>query len=307
MPTIPQIREGEVPAELAGTYADIRHCLRVSFVPLLFRAIAPQPGALKLLWRQLRPNVTTRAFENSADALRARLATTSVNLGTGLIEPVLLSNGLDVDDLDDLRQQIDIFHYVDPKLLLCAVILQRMLDGATVGGLHVDVSMRAKIPEEIPSDMAPLTLLERGRDGIMRDILKEILASTHLPSSTEDLRALGRWPGFIEVAWQELRSVFQHPELENSLDAIRYEAEMRAQRLPYAMELPEKELRAKGGDLKLLRNAVNVMFEALPRLSFFVATLTVAMDGAQDGLESPFPIEVDEDTARRYEEESVLR
>src|SRR5690606_37496185 len=132
--------------------------------------------------------------------------------------------------------------------------------------------------------------LDRGRDGIMGDILKEILATTHLPASTEDLRALGRWPGFLEVSWRELRSVFQHPELESSLEAIRYDAETRVQRLPYAMELPVKEFQSKGIRLEPLHHAVGVLIDALPRLSFFVATLTVAMDGAHDALDSPFPV-----------------
>lgn len=304
---IEQIHEGEVPAELAGTYADIRHCLRVSFVPLLFRAIAAQPQALRILWQQLRPNVLTRAFEESSDALRERLARAATNHGTGLIEPVLLSSGLDVDDIDDVREQVAVFHYLDPKLLLSAAILERLLSGIPVGGLHVAPALRAKIPEGTPMDMAPVRPEQEQEEGIRRALLAEILRTTQFPAVAEDLLALGRWPGVLEAAWPELRPVFENGGIESNLESIRYDAELQAQRLPYTMELPEKELRKRRVDLARLAQTISQISASTPRQSLLAASLFVSMNGPHDGLASPFPVEWERRVEQAFEEESVLR
>lgn len=302
-----QIREGEVPAELAGNYADIRHCLRTSFVPLLFRAIAPQRQALRILWRTLRPNVVTRFFEEASDDLRAHIANLAVDMGTPLIEPVLLGEGLDVDDLDDVRAQVDIFHYVDPKVLLCAATLHRVLEAGTAGGVHARPDQLLTIPEGEPPGMARLALLPENGGGVADEVVSEILTTTHLPATEADLRAFGRWPNFLEVAWREVSPVFRHAGLEEALESIRDEAENAACRLPYAMELPEKELRERGIERAALLDTVRVFFDALPRLALFAAALKVALDGAQDALDSPFPLDLDEEQRERFDEESALR
>src|SRR2546422_7519632 len=93
-------------------YELITRKMRVPRVPLLFRALAGE-RALLPCWQALRPAVRLRAFEEGADELRARAARAAVDLGCPLIETQLEWAGYDVDEIDQIRGQVDIFHYVD--------------------------------------------------------------------------------------------------------------------------------------------------------------------------------------------------
>ena len=100
---------------------------------------------------------------------------------------------LDEDDVDDLRAQIDVFHYADPKLTLCATVLARALEGHRVGGAHVRPALCAALPPGAPTDMpVPARAQDRAAVG---EVLREILRATHLPATDADLQAVGRWPG----------------------------------------------------------------------------------------------------------------
>jgi hypothetical protein len=287
MARIEQVREGEVPAELAGLYRDVRQVLRTSYVPLLFRLLAPEPAALKAVWRFIRPAVATKAFEEAADDLRAVLARTAVELGTPLIEPVLASAGLDVDDLDDIRGQLAIFHYTDPKLLLCVELLQALLAGETVGGRPrqsgEDEPLGGVPREELPA------LLPEEPDGTLGRVFHDILDTTHLPIATVDLRALGRWPSFLETAWHEVGPIFRHRALGAALEAVDREGRELLQRLPHPLALARGAPDLAGREL--LARVVHVMGDALPRLALFASALKVALDGVQDAMDSPYPVD----------------
>lgn len=293
-----QVREGEVPAALAATYVDIRQVLRTTYVPLLFRLLAPEPALLKGTWKVLRPALATRAFEEAADDLRAFLARTAVELGTPLIEPVLASDGLDVDDLDDIRGQVAIFHYTDPKLLLCAELLQALLAGETVGGRPRTPLDDTPLPEGAAETLPLPALLPEDPAGALGQVFHEILDMTHLPVATVDLRALGCWPTFLETAWREVGPIFRNRGLAAALEAIDSKGRHLLVRLPHRVALPHGADGVPGGER--LARVVSMMGDALPRLALFASALKVALDGVQDAMDSPYPLEWD-DTADSLE------
>lgn len=299
--TLMQVREGEAPAELASTYRDIRQCLRSTYVPLLFRVLGPHPSLLKRVWKQLRPNIVSRAFEEASDDLRAHLATAAVNLGAPLIEPVLAAEGFDGDDLEDIRAQVDIFHYVDPKQLLCESILLLACEGHRVGGMHVRPEMRLTIPEGPPRDMGRLSMVPEEPPGSITEVFGEILETTHLPVATADMRALARWPTFLEAAWSELRGVYRHPQFKATLATISREADSLARHLPHPVELNEETLEE---DMRFMNETGELLERIRPgvhRLALLASALKVALDGPQDALDSPFPVEWDDRVAEQLE------
>jgi len=299
---LPQIREGEAPAGLAAVYVDIRHVLRLSYVPLLFRAAAATPGAMRAVWPRLRPAFAVRAFEEAADDLRAHLATAAVDLGTPLIEPVLAAAGFDEDDVDEVRQQIDLFHYADAKVMLSAVVLARALEGHRVGGGHVRPALAVPVPDGVPADMPmPEPVPQRGR-GIAGEVLRDILRATHLPAGDADLHALGRWPGFLDLAWRELSSVLRGDRHEHAVRRISDEAERLTRHLPVAVEIPAGTL--DGPAMAATTRLAATMCDALPRLALLGAALKVALDGAEDALDSPFPVDWDVAGGAAIEEEA---
>jgi hypothetical protein len=299
--TLHQVREGEAPAELAGVYRDIRHCLRTSFVPLLFRSLAPHRGVLRTVWRVLRPNVITRAFEEATNDMRAALATSAVDLGTRLIEPVLASAGVDVDEIEEVREQVDLFHYTDPKTLLCVAILSRLAEGGRVGGQP----LRASLLESIPTDPAPdapqLLLAPEEPGGVVGEVFDEIKHVIGLPVATDDLQALGHWPEFLEPAWDSISPMFQHKALQRTMIMLMEQSEQLVQLLPFRLD-PAKELFAGTPEMMAdVTHVANILRTPLLRLALFAAALKVSLDGPQEARDSPYPVEWDEPSIDQVE------
>src|SRR3954470_24654574 len=109
-------------------YELVTRKLRVGRVPLLFKALAAEK-ALVPCWNAMRPAIRVRAFEEAADDLRTRAARAAVELGCPLIETQLEWAGYDVDEIDEIRGQVDIFHYLDAKLLMAVAVLSGAMDG----------------------------------------------------------------------------------------------------------------------------------------------------------------------------------
>src|SRR2546422_2339874 len=132
-------------------YELVTRKVRVGRVPLLFKALAAEK-ALGPCWTALRPAIRVRAFEEAADDLRARAARTAVELGCPLIETQLEWAGYDLDDIDEIRGMVDVFHYLDAKLLMATAVLSLGLkDG--VGGVKRGARAEQRVPRGVPQDM----------------------------------------------------------------------------------------------------------------------------------------------------------
>src|SRR5690348_4319268 len=129
-------------------YELITRKLRVARVPLLFRALAGEKALLPC-WQALRPAVRLRAFEEGADELRARAARAAVELGSPLIETQLEWAGYDVDEIDEIRAQVNIFHYLDAKLMMSVAVLCGALEGG-VGGVTKGARAEQRVPRGVP-------------------------------------------------------------------------------------------------------------------------------------------------------------
>src|SRR5438552_10461844 len=89
--------------------------LRLPRAPALLEELAGE-RALLPCWKALAPLVGLRAFEEAADDLRARAAATAVDLGCPLIQSQLGWAGYDLDEIDEIRACVDVFHYQNAKL-----------------------------------------------------------------------------------------------------------------------------------------------------------------------------------------------
>src|SRR5207248_10480651 len=103
------VDETQADRQTIEIYELITRKVRIGRVPVLFRALAAEK-ALGPCWQALRPAIRVRAFEEAADDLRARAARAAVDLGCPLIETQLEWAGYDIDELDGIRGQGDVFH-----------------------------------------------------------------------------------------------------------------------------------------------------------------------------------------------------
>src|SRR5438445_13516161 len=227
-------------------YELITRKMRVPRVPLLFRALAGE-RALLPCWQALRPAVRLRAFEEGADELRARAARAAVDLGCPLIETQLEWAGYDVDDLDQIRGQVDIFHYVDAKLLMAVTVLAEALSGG-VGGVSSGPRAAQRVPRGVPHDMDPIELVPEDADGALGKAFRSI--RTHLGPGIvpDDFRALGRWPKSLEAAGSDARKRDGEAPARIALNEIGGVADEAARQLPVRVAVSGEALRAAGAD-----------------------------------------------------------
>ena len=283
---LPVIDETEADRRTIEIYELATRKLRVGRVPLLFKALAAEKGLLPC-WHSLRPAIRVRAFEEAADDLRARAARIAVDLGCPLIETQLEWAGYDVDEIDEIRGQVDIFHYINAKLLMAACVLAEALQGG-VGGVSRGPRGEQRVPRGVPQDMDPIELVPEDADGALAKVFRSIRAHLGLGLVPDDFRALGRWPKYLELAWSDARK--RDEESGGAVKDLGAQAEDAARQLPVRVEVTAETLRAAGADVSRVRALVQRFRRALPALVLDLALFKVQLDGAESARESPFPI-----------------
>ncbi|HET9751995.1 MAG TPA: hypothetical protein VFP52_03505 [Myxococcales bacterium] len=269
-------------------YELVTRKLRVGRVPLLFKALAAEK-ALVPCWSSLRPAIRVRAFEEAADDLRARAARAAVELGCPLIETQLEWAGYDVDEIDEIRGQVDIFHYLDAKLMMAAAVLSGALDGG-VGGVSKGARAEQRVSRGVPADMDHIELVPEDGNGAPAKTFRSVRTHLGLGLVPDDFRALGRWPKYLEIAWADARKRDAELPAQAALKELTAQADALAQRLPVRAQVSAEALQGAGADPARVKALVQRFRRALPGLVLDLALFKVQLDGAQSARESPFPI-----------------
>src|SRR2546425_9769018 len=160
---LPVVDETRADRQTIEIYELVTRKVRVGRVPLLFKALAAEK-ALGPCWTALRPAIRVRAFEEAADDLRIRAARAAGDLGCPLIETQLEWAGYDVDEIDEIRGMVDVFHYLDPKLLIAVAVLSEALKEG-VGGLKRGARAEQRVPRGVPQDMDHIELVPEDANG----------------------------------------------------------------------------------------------------------------------------------------------
>jgi hypothetical protein len=269
-------------------YELITRKMRIGRVPLLFRALAAEKALLPC-WPLLRAAVRTRAFEEAADDLRTRAARAATDLKCKLIETQLEWAGYDLDEIDEIRGQVDVFHYQDPKLLMAAVTLLGALEPGGIGGAKASARAQQRVPRGVPSDMDHIELVPEDATGTLGKTFRSIRTHLGLGLVPDDFRALGRWPKYLELAWGDARKRDAEPRAAEAATELGRLAEQFAQQLPVNIAvLPALE--AAGVAVAPVRALLERFRATLPGLVLDLAMFKVQLDGPEQARESPFPI-----------------
>lgn len=92
---VPSVSEAEATGEIADLYAEIRQTLGMTFANLIWRNLAPIPGALRWTWETMKPRYANGAVYLAADALREAQDLPSI---PQLSAAALRSVGIGADD-----------------------------------------------------------------------------------------------------------------------------------------------------------------------------------------------------------------
>ncbi len=282
------VDETQADRQTIEIYELVTRKVRIGRVPLLFKALAAQ-NALGPCWQAFRPALRLRAFEEAADDLRARAATAAVDLGCPLIETQLEWAGYDLDEIDEIRGQVDIFHYADAKLLMAVATLSQALRGG-VGGVQGGARAEQRVPRGVPQDMDPIELVSEEANGNLGKTFRSIRAHLGLGMVPDDFRALGRWPKYLELAWADARKRDNDPRAQAALKQLAEHADEAARQLPVRVQVTPEQLAAAGAEPARVLALLDRFRKALPGLVLDLALFKVQLDGAESARESPFPI-----------------
>src|SRR3954471_20627052 len=261
-------------------YELVTRKMRVGRVPLLFKALAAEK-ALVPCWNALRPAIRVRAFEEAADDLRTRAARAAVDLGCPLIETQLEWAGYDVDQIDEIRGQVDIFHYLDAKLLMAVAVLSGAMDGG-VGGVARGARAEQRVPRGVPQDMDHIELVpDEVNNGSPGKTFRSIRSHLGLGLVPDDFRALGRWPKYLELAWADARKRDADPRAKDALAGLLGQADDAAAQLPIGVNVTGDALRAAGADPERVKTILERFRKAMPWLVLDLALFKVQLDGAE--------------------------
>lgn len=292
------VAEHEADGEIERVYHEIRQTLRVTGVTMNFRTLAAYGPLLPALWDAVRPNLETRAFEDAADRVRAEAV--GMALGLGRLDAVA---GLGLGDSQhrQIQMVLDLYHYVNPKLLVLTALARPGLDGEAVEPLRGRAPAVELIERGVPGTMYPLEMVdERPADPEVRALFDDIQGTLALPAINSDYRTLALWPGYLAAVWSRLKPIVAREEYRQVAQRLGETARGLARELPHPVPLTRERAVALGVDADAVDERLASFERLVPALIVNIALFALDWKPAATLARSPFPVD-----RRRFEADGV--
>ncbi|MBI4607875.1 MAG: hypothetical protein HY726_02560 [Candidatus Rokubacteria bacterium] len=244
-PKLVIIQEDEASEAVRECFDEITASLGFAVVNVIFRAFAKYPRFLRLQWDFLRPNALTQDFFDKTEVLRRQaLAIVREHFTVGDHRAVLRMHGSSDDAIKEIKAVLDFFLYCDPFLLLMASALQSSLAGKPLPGKpwahllpHYTHPTRVLEVRLVEMDEAPPHL---------QTVYREIMKISALTFVASDYRALGRWPDYLELAWEEWKKKIPTPGYQREVRELNELAVALALDLPFPLAINAQTLKQAG-------------------------------------------------------------
>jgi hypothetical protein len=278
-----EISEGEAPEEIREIYRDVQFALRVSFVPLIFRVLAAHAAFFRHMWGELKPTITDQ-WEETADGLRGLAVAQALERLPGRDHREQLRKlGYSEGRIEEIQDQLHVYHYVDPKLTLLTMALHEALEGRRVGVRSEVVWPSGR---GVPAFMPRVGRVELTEvDGEIAQLFEETKQALGLPMVSDEVRTLAQWPEYFQLAWKDVAEISQQEAYSEIVEAVREEAERAMGELRRRLELRPEDLRRMGIDeaeQAEIRGVIAALHHAMPILSVHVAYWTLALAGPEE-------------------------
>jgi halocarboxylic acid dehydrogenase DehI len=284
------IEEHEAEGEIERIFHEIRSTLRVTGVDLSFRVWAAFDRVLPAIWEALRPNLETRAFEHGADRLRAESVESAALLGK---VRAFSTVSLGPSQRYQLQKALDLYHYLNPKLLLLTSALVQSLKGEGIGGREIVPGECELIERGAPAGMAPMEMEpEEPRDREARRIFADVGRTLDSSWIHSEYRAIALWPEYLKAAWRDLKPIVRTERYRSASEDLRARAREMARGLPYPVPLSSAHLEELGADAESIFDTTASFERLLPPLLLNVALLQLERQTVEEVSVSPYPAAV---------------
>jgi hypothetical protein len=265
-------------------YHDISQTLRVRGINLIFRKLSEYPYFLEDAWKILSPQLATEEFEEIANAVRSK----SVEIASPLREDSALQ-GLILGESQSYQIQsaLDLYHYINPKLLLIASALSVLVDKNNPPE-RLEITTKTNLKRGVPPRMFPMEMIDENiSDPNLQKIFSEIKEALRLSTINSDYRTLALWPQYLSSSWETLRPLVNTNEYTAGGNSLR---EFSRKLIRETFHFRPHELRSSTELLEVIAEDVNDFEQLLPELIINISLLQLDWKSVEDTIKSPFPI-----------------
>ncbi|WNG32468.1 hypothetical protein F0U61_01730 [Archangium violaceum] len=281
-----QVSEREAHGDVERVLYEMRQSLRVTGLDVTVRTWAGFERFLVGMWEAMGPNTETRAFESAADEVRAQAAEAVNRLGRlGAWAAVRLGES----QRYQLRGALELYHYLNPKMLVFTSAVKLALQDERVGALQPLGSAERIARGPPPRMMAMEWVPEWPDDARLRRLFTDILETVGPPSVPGEFRGLALWPEYLEAAWERLRPRMKGEPWARACDALLATSRRLARGLPYEVALSRERLVVLREDVEVIQRVTDQFEWRLPVLVLGMATLVSDVGDLERRL--PFPAE----------------
>lgn len=241
---------------------DAAETMRSPLVPVTLERLAALDGYLEAVWPQLRASVDTAGFLGSALYMTDMALDAVEEVYQPILSPESLLNGaLDHEQLSQLIAVTDVFHWMQPQLLLLCAALAEAFERPSVGG-----EGRAEPREPSQREQVHLATAVALASATASPLpqLAELLGMSEPP---ELYRAVAVWPGYLAVAWEELQHLAAYPDFRRRGRALYFYARSSARFLAQPLRADAQALAAAGVPAEAIEQARTILGDALPGLA----------------------------------------
>lgn len=250
VPVIPLVKEADATDDgVREAFREIKNSLRVPVVNVLFQAYAAMPKFLEIAWRRLRPSVLTAQFGERALQIGALAEQTASGWNVRDHNALLHARAIGNVEMRRMREIVDLFRLVNPKLLIIAHAVDRALRGEAINGTGTagpshDHHYGHGVKEFRATPM-PLSD-ERDWPPRVRAIYDEMKAAFRWPFVSNEYRAMSAYPDWLEVWWKDCKACLNDPRYPAAERELGAAAAAAAQALPHRFILSDDLLERNG-------------------------------------------------------------
>jgi hypothetical protein len=282
--------EHEADGDTDRIFHEIRNTLRVSGVSLAFRLWAGHDKFFPILWTACGPNAETLAFERAGDQVREQGVRAAESLGKLDVAPRVR---LGESQLFQLKAALDLYRYINPKLLVLASAVKLALDGEPIGRRQNGDGGLDRLELGIPRKMAAMELIaEEPDDRRLRELFEDVRKTLSFEMVPSDFRTIALWPEFVTAAWEKLKAVMKREKYALSCDELRDKARSLARALPYPIPITKSRIIESGADAEAIVRLTANIERLLPGLIIGVSMIGLDLKPSDELSRSPFPPEL---------------
>ncbi|EDL66117.1 halocarboxylic acid dehydrogenase DehI family protein [Bacillus sp. SG-1] len=256
---VPEIFENETYGNLELIYNDIKYVLKVPIVNFIFRTTAFYETFLTMAWHQVRPSMLTYKMEREAENLRN--PTIEFEVPT-----FYLSNYYSIAEAKNLIKTIDIFNYVNPKLLLICSAWAESLAGRSISG---GTSTVGAISPGVWPGLPEIEMVKIEETSYKNQQLLLDIAKTHQSyDAASDFRALAKYLEFLSEGWRCLKTYANTEEYTVTASRIKSQSIEMAHQMPYPVWINRDILSNYYSDRDIagIMGVISMFQDLLPKL-----------------------------------------